>query len=91
VGYFELKLHKYILGTPETNITSCKKGHNRCPLILKCNWPMAKPRPLHSLRQTRHRRYGSCHSRRHFTGGNLWFLETERLYIILKSPKGHVV
>jgi len=26
VGYFELKLHKYILGTPETNITSCKKG-----------------------------------------------------------------
>jgi len=33
VGYFELKLHKYILGTPETNITSCKKGHNRCPLI----------------------------------------------------------
>jgi len=34
VGYFELKLHKYILGTPETNITSCKKGHNRCPLNL---------------------------------------------------------
>jgi len=34
VGYFELKLHKYILGTPETNITSCKKVHNRCPLIL---------------------------------------------------------
>jgi len=33
VGYFELKLHKYILGTPETNITSCKKGHNRCPLM----------------------------------------------------------
>jgi len=32
VGYFELKLHKYILGIPETNITSCKKGHNRCPL-----------------------------------------------------------
>jgi len=32
VGYFELKLHKYILGTPEINITSCKKGHNRCPL-----------------------------------------------------------
>jgi len=26
VGYFGLKLHKYILGTPETNITSCKKG-----------------------------------------------------------------
>jgi len=32
MGYFELKLHKYILGTPETNITSCKKGHKRCPL-----------------------------------------------------------
>jgi len=32
VGYFELKLHKYILGTTETNITSSKKGHNRCPL-----------------------------------------------------------
>jgi len=31
VGYFELKLNKYILGTPKTNITSCKKGHNRCP------------------------------------------------------------
>jgi len=36
VGYFELKLHKYILGTPETNITFCKKGHNRCPLSLDC-------------------------------------------------------
>jgi len=35
MGYFELKLHKYILGTPETNITSCKKGHNRCPLKTK--------------------------------------------------------
>jgi len=34
IGYFELKLHKYMLGTPETNITSCKKGHNRCPLRL---------------------------------------------------------
>jgi len=32
MGYFVLKLHKYILGTPETNITSSKKGHNRCPL-----------------------------------------------------------
>jgi len=32
VGYFELKLHKYILGTAETNITSYKKGHNWCPL-----------------------------------------------------------
>jgi len=38
VGYFELKLHKYILGTPETNITSCKKGHNRCPLMIYCIW-----------------------------------------------------
>jgi len=36
MGYFELKLHKYILGTPETNITSCKKGHKRCPLN-KCS------------------------------------------------------
>jgi len=34
-GYFELKLHKYILGIPKTNITSCKKGHNRCPLKVK--------------------------------------------------------
>jgi len=32
LGYFEPKLHKHILGTPETNIASCKKGHNRCPL-----------------------------------------------------------
>jgi len=32
VGYFVLKLYKYILGTHVTNITSCKKGHNRCPL-----------------------------------------------------------
>ncbi len=32
VGYFELKLNRHILGTPETNITSCKKGHNRCSL-----------------------------------------------------------
>jgi len=37
VGYFELKLHKYILGTPETNITSSKKGHNRCPLTTWCS------------------------------------------------------
>jgi len=37
VGYFELKLHKYILGTPETNITCCKKGHNRWPLRLNTN------------------------------------------------------
>ncbi len=27
VGYFELKLHRHILGTPEIYITSCKKGH----------------------------------------------------------------
>ena len=26
VGYFELKLHRHILGTPETYITSCKRG-----------------------------------------------------------------
>jgi len=39
VGYFELKLHKYILGTTETNITSSKKGHNRCPLK-PVNWLM---------------------------------------------------
>jgi len=32
MGYFEQKLHKYMLGTPDTNITSCKKGHNRCLL-----------------------------------------------------------
>ncbi len=31
VGYFELKLHRHILGTPKT-ITSCKKWHNRCPI-----------------------------------------------------------
>jgi len=29
VGYFVLKLHRYILETPETNIVSCKKGNNR--------------------------------------------------------------
>ncbi len=33
VGYFGLKLHRHILGTPKTNITSCKKGHNRCLLM----------------------------------------------------------
>jgi len=32
VGYFELKLHRDILGTPETYITYCKKGHNMSPL-----------------------------------------------------------
>jgi len=42
VGYFELKLHKYILGTPETNITSCKKGHNRCTLNALFNPPFIK-------------------------------------------------
>jgi len=26
VGYFELKLFRHILGTPETYITSCKRG-----------------------------------------------------------------
>ncbi len=31
VGYFELTIHQHILGTPETYITSCRKGHNRCP------------------------------------------------------------
>ncbi len=32
VGYFELKLHIYALGTSETYFTSCKNGHNRSPL-----------------------------------------------------------
>ncbi len=32
VGYFELKLHRHILGTPENYITYCKKGHNMSPL-----------------------------------------------------------
>ncbi len=32
VGYNELKLHIYALGTSETYFTSCKKGHNRSPL-----------------------------------------------------------
>jgi len=32
---FELKLHKNILGTPETYISSCKKGPNRSPLKQK--------------------------------------------------------
>ncbi len=31
-GYFELNLHRHILGTPETYITYCEKGHNWCPL-----------------------------------------------------------
>jgi len=39
--------------------------------------PMAKPRPLHSLGQRvnirGNTRNGSCHSRRHFRGGNWWF------------------
>ncbi len=34
VGYFELNLHRHILGTTETYITSCKKEYNRCPLKL---------------------------------------------------------
>ncbi len=36
VGYIELKLHIYALGTSETYFTSCKKGHNRSPLMLGC-------------------------------------------------------
>ncbi len=35
VGYFGLKLHRHILGTLKINITSCKNGHNRCPLNLE--------------------------------------------------------
>ncbi len=34
MGYFEQKLHRQILGTPGTYITSCKKGHNWSPLHL---------------------------------------------------------
>jgi len=34
VGYFELKIHRHILGTPETYIASCEKEHNRSPLRL---------------------------------------------------------
>ncbi len=34
VGYIKLKLHIYALGTSGTYFTSCKKGHNRSPLIL---------------------------------------------------------
>ncbi len=34
VGYIELKLHIYTLGTSETYFTSCKKGHNKSPLSL---------------------------------------------------------
>ncbi len=30
--YFELKLHRHILGTLETYIISCKKVHNGCLL-----------------------------------------------------------
>ncbi len=33
VGNFGLKLHRNILGTPDSNLTSCKKGHNTCPFI----------------------------------------------------------
>ncbi len=31
--YFELKLHIHTLGTSEAYFTSCKKEHNRSPLI----------------------------------------------------------
>jgi len=34
--YFELKLHRHILGTPEIYITSFKRRHNRSLLI--CLW-----------------------------------------------------
>ncbi len=34
VGYFGLKRHRHILGTPKANHTPCKRGHNRCPLSL---------------------------------------------------------
>ncbi len=34
VGYFELKLSIYALGTSETYFTSCKKGLNRSPLTI---------------------------------------------------------
>ncbi len=33
INYLWGMLAGHILGTPKTNITSCKKGHNRCPLI----------------------------------------------------------
>ncbi len=32
MGYFELELHRHILGTSETYITYCEKGHNMSPL-----------------------------------------------------------
>ncbi len=37
VGYFVLKRHRRILGTPKMNITSCKKGHYSCPLKTNLN------------------------------------------------------
>ncbi len=43
VGYFGLKLHRHILGTPKTNITFCKKGHNRCPLKEFINFFFTSP------------------------------------------------
>lgn len=32
VVYFQLNIHRHILGTPKTTIISCKKGRYRCPL-----------------------------------------------------------
>ncbi len=32
IHILKLKLHRHILGTPETYITYCKNGHNRSPL-----------------------------------------------------------
>ncbi len=37
MGYFEQKLHTYILGTPETYITYCKNGHIMSPLNFGVN------------------------------------------------------
>jgi len=34
VGYFELKLHRHILETPETYITSCKRGNIDALIII---------------------------------------------------------
>jgi len=35
VGYFELKLYRHILGTPETYITFCEKEDKSFPFKLK--------------------------------------------------------
>jgi len=32
VGYFEVNLHKYTLGTSDTYFTACEKGHYTTPL-----------------------------------------------------------